>query len=190
MDPLNKMKTNWYFWRQRNKEKKRVLKQARDLALSQFQECNFYRTRFNSFSRSLSQSLSQIQQLHNTIYFLKTQVTIKSQHIHTLQNISVNLKSQVQILKSPKLLKRINSKLRRPRDDKENSTDDELYVPPDEGDEYLDSQLCWKVKHKTPDCVFKRLFGPSQSKIPHEVLQVKNMMSNPSQTIVLDFAYS
>eukprot|EP01124_Arcella_intermedia_P004466 TRINITY_DN1253_c0_g1_i5.p1 TRINITY_DN1253_c0_g1~~TRINITY_DN1253_c0_g1_i5.p1 ORF type:complete len:165 (+),score=31.06 TRINITY_DN1253_c0_g1_i5:1642-2136(+) len=100
MDNTKRSKSNWYFFRQRNKRRKEVHKRLEQQLLEMWQDVNYYRMKLNSLSHSFSLSLSYNTAHQNTFYFLNHELSIAYLRIQNFQAIIQNLKDQVQSYKN------------------------------------------------------------------------------------------
>eukprot|EP01124_Arcella_intermedia_P004464 TRINITY_DN1253_c0_g1_i3.p1 TRINITY_DN1253_c0_g1~~TRINITY_DN1253_c0_g1_i3.p1 ORF type:complete len:176 (+),score=35.07 TRINITY_DN1253_c0_g1_i3:1641-2168(+) len=100
MDNIKRSKSNWYFFRQRNKRRKEVHKRLEQQLLEMWRDVNHYRIQLNSLSHSFSLALSHNAAHQNTFYSLNHQLSIAYLRIQNFQSIIQNLKAQVQTFKN------------------------------------------------------------------------------------------
>eukprot|EP01124_Arcella_intermedia_P033196 TRINITY_DN788_c0_g1_i1.p1 TRINITY_DN788_c0_g1~~TRINITY_DN788_c0_g1_i1.p1 ORF type:complete len:187 (+),score=22.82 TRINITY_DN788_c0_g1_i1:51-563(+) len=163
-------KKNWYFFRQRIKKKKQVLRETQRMAFQTNQHCESFRLRFNSTTQSLLQSLTQISQLQNTItHFIQIQ-NVLYQQISNSKNRIQNLQSQISLYKA-----RPKSQPKR-RKVKMDSSDE--YVSIEDSEDSEDEFNTDRPRRVKLMCSIKRIYFPKPSIIPIEVKRVKKLISS------------
>eukprot|EP01124_Arcella_intermedia_P028251 TRINITY_DN5697_c0_g2_i1.p1 TRINITY_DN5697_c0_g2~~TRINITY_DN5697_c0_g2_i1.p1 ORF type:complete len:173 (+),score=20.00 TRINITY_DN5697_c0_g2_i1:47-520(+) len=97
MDELKRNKSNWYFFRQRNKRRKEVHTRLQQQLLEMWYDVLHSRNQLNSLSHSFSLSLSHNSAHQSIIYSLNHQLSLVALRIQNYQSTIQNLKSQIQV---------------------------------------------------------------------------------------------